>query len=185
MADSPQQAEETTLVLLAQQGDGNAFRALVERYDRRLLYFIRRMLNESEDAFDVLQGVWLHVHRNLRRLQSPRAFRVWLYRIAHDQSISALRSNRQWVDLESLPEDELTNGEVPESAFDAADLVHSALRLLSVDQRRVLTLHFLEDMSIDDIARVLGCSPGTVKSRLHYARAALRRHIELEEREDG
>ncbi|MBL8851130.1 MAG: sigma-70 family RNA polymerase sigma factor, partial [Planctomycetaceae bacterium] len=59
-----------------------------------------------------------------------------------------------------------------------AELVHAALGALSVDHRRVLTLRFLEDMSIEDIAAVLSCSHGTIKSRLHYAKAALRRRIE-------
>ena len=67
---------------------------------------------------------------------------------------------------------------VDSSAFDNAELVHVALRDLSVDHRRVLTLRFLEDMSIDEIAEVIGQGSGTVKSRLHYAKLALRRRIE-------
>lgn len=179
ITDKLQQSEEAVLVLLAQRGDGEAFRALVEMYDRRLLYFIRRMLNETDEAFDVLQGVWLRVHRNLRTLKSPRAFRVWLCRIAHDQALSALRRrSRRPVVLEDLPPGDVPDDNRPEASFDAADLVHAALGSLSVDHRRVLTLRFLEDMSIEEIAGVLECSAGTVKSRLHYARAALRRRIE-------
>ena len=73
MMDEVQQSEEAALVLVAQQGDGEAFRTLVELYDRRLLYFIRRILGETEEAFDVLQEVWLRVHRNLRKLRSTRS----------------------------------------------------------------------------------------------------------------
>lgn len=174
--DEFRQSEEA--VLLAQQGDGQAFRTLVELYDRRLLYFIRRILGESEEAFDVLQEVWLRVHRNLHQLRSPRAFRVWLYRIAHDQTISALRRSRRAIPLEEPPLEQVPDVYLPDSIFDAADLVHTALTSLSWDHRRVLTLRFLEDMSIDEIADVLDCSPGTVKSRLHYAKAALGRRIE-------
>jgi RNA polymerase sigma-70 factor (ECF subfamily) len=178
MMDEFQQSEEAVLVLLAQQGDGEAFRTLVELYDRRLLYFIRRVLDETEESSDVLQEVWLRVHRNLRKLRSPCAFRVWLYRIAHDQTISALRRSRRAIPLEDPPLDEVPDVNLPDSIFDAADLVHTALRSLSVDHRRVLTLRFLEDMSIEEIAHVLECSTGTVKSRLHYAKDALRRRIE-------
>jgi RNA polymerase sigma-70 factor (ECF subfamily) len=64
------------------------------------------------------------------------------------------------------------------AAFDNAELVHRALEDLSVDHRRVLALRFLEEMSIEEIAEVVGCSAGTVKSRLHYAKLALRRRIE-------
>jgi RNA polymerase sigma-70 factor (ECF subfamily) len=67
---------------------------------------------------------------------------------------------------------------VDTAAFDNAELVHVALQDLSVDHRRVLTLRFLEDMSIEEIAEVVGLSSGTVKSRLHYAKFALRRRIE-------
>jgi RNA polymerase sigma-70 factor (ECF subfamily) len=123
--------------------------------------------------------VWIVVHRRLRRLAAPGAFRVWLYRIAHDQAVSELRRrSRQPVLLEdveqSRSEDEAEPGE---EAFDNAELVHAGLRDLSVDHRRVLTLKFLEDMSVDEIAEVLQCQPGTVKSRLYYARLALRDRI--------
>ncbi len=67
---------------------------------------------------------------------------------------------------------------VEDATFDDAELVHAALVGLSVDHRRVLTLRFLEDMPIEEIAEVVGCAPGTVKSRLHYAKLALRRRIE-------
>ena len=66
---------------------------------------------------------------------------------------------------------------VENEVFDNAELVHVALQDLSVDHRRVLTLRFLEDMTNDEIAEVVGCSPGTIKSRLHYAKNALRRRI--------
>ena len=176
--DEFQQLEEAMFVLLAQQGDGEAFRTLVELYDRRLLYFIRRILGETEEAFDVLQEVWLRVHRSLRKLQSPRAFRVWLYRIAHDLAISALRRTRREVQFEEPPLDELPDGNLPDSVFEAVDLVHTALMSLTLAHRSVLTLRFLEDMSIEEISKVLECSPGTIKSRLHYAKAAIGRHVE-------
>ena len=177
MMDELRQTEEALLVLLAQGGDGEAFRTLVESYDRRLLYFIRRILDQTEEAFDVLQEVWLRVHRNLPKLKSPRAFRVWLYRIAHAQAVSALRRSHRTVPLEESSLDHVPDADLPDLVFDAADQVHAALGSLSVDHRRVLTLRFLEDMSIEEIANVLECSTGTAKSRLHYAKAALGRLI--------
>ncbi|MEX1229190.1 MAG: RNA polymerase sigma factor [Planctomycetaceae bacterium] len=180
MMDELQQLEEANLVLLAQEGDAGAFRQLVELYDRRLLYFIRRLLNETEEAFDVLQEVWLRVHRSLHKLRSPRAFRVWIYRIAHAQVMSALRRKRVLVTYEELPLDQVPDVTLTETSFEAADAVHAALETLSLDHRRVLTLRFLEDMSVEDIAFVLECKAGTVKSRLHYAKAALGRRIEEE-----
>ncbi len=173
------QSGERRNVILAMHGDGAAFRALVEAYDRRLLYFIRRILGESDEGFDVLQSVWLMVHRSLRKLNSPSAFRVWLYRIAHAQSVSALRKKtRLPIIFEEIETCEVSEESLNETAFDNAELVHVALGALSMDHRRVLTLRFLEDMDIAEIAEVLECSQGTVKSRLYYAREALRRRIE-------
>jgi RNA polymerase sigma-70 factor (ECF subfamily) len=178
--DDLDQIEESLTVLRAQRGDREAFRQLVDWYDRRLLYFVRRILGETEGAFDVLQSVWLIAHQRLWKLQSTSAFRVWLYRLAHDQAVTELRRRaKRPLLLEEIdtyqPVNNTSNAEM---AFDNAELVHVALKDLSVDHRRVLTLRFLEDMSVEEIAEVVGCSSGTVKSRLHYAKTALRRRIE-------
>ena len=180
MPDDLERIEERLTVLLAQKGDREAFGRLVDRYDKRLLYFVRRLLGETDDALDLLQSVWLIVHRRLRKLKSPEAFRVWLYQIAHDQAVTELRrKTRRPISFEEpteLPSPDAAN--LDDTAFDNAELVHVALGDLSVDHRRVLTLRFLEEMSIEEIAEVVGCADGTVKSRLHYAKAALRRRIE-------
>jgi RNA polymerase sigma-70 factor (ECF subfamily) len=174
------QHEEPLAILLAQQGDRDAFRRLVDLYDARLLYFVRRILGDTDGALDVLQSVWLIVHRSLWKLQSPAAFRVWVYRLAHDQAVSELRrKTRRPVLFKDIPAEQPPEPAAwDESALENAELVHAALGGLSVDHRRVLTLRFLEDVSVEEIAEVVGCGPGTVKSRLHYAKLALRRRIE-------
>ncbi len=178
--DALQQIQERLMVLCAQEGNRDAFSRLVDLYDRRLLYFVRRILGETDGALDVLQSVWLNVHRKLGKLRAPDAFRVWLYRIAHDEAISELRRKTRrpmlFDDVETIQIADETSIDV--AAFDNAELVHVALQDLSVDHRGVLTLRFLEDMSIEEIADVIGLSSGTVKSRLHYAKLALRRRIE-------
>src|SRR5262245_17927630 len=175
-----QQIQERLMVLCAQEGNREAFSGLVDLYDRRLLYFIRRMLGDSDGALDVLQSVWLIVHRKLRKLKAPDAFRVWLYRIAHDQATTELRRKaKRPVPVDNFelmqPADDANDDT---SSFDNAELVHVALQDLSVDHRRILTLRFLEDMSTEEIAEVIGLPSGTVKSRLHYAKVALRHRIE-------
>lgn len=178
--DDSHAIEERLLVLLAQSGDSNAFGRLIDWYDGRLFYFVQRLLGDADGALDVLQSVWLTVHRQLPKLRSPETFRVWLYRIAHDQAVSELRRKSK----RPFPMEEANAPEPPDTAtshdarFDDAELVHRALQDLSVDHRRVLTLRFLEDMSIEDIAEIVGSGSGTIKSRLHYARAALRQRIE-------
>lgn len=178
--DNLAQIQERLTVLLAQQGNREAFEKLIDLYDRRLLYFVRRILGDNDGALDVLQSVWLTVHRKLRRLATPEAFRVWLYRIAHDQAVTELRRKSKRPVL--LDEVETWHAKdepaVDDAEFDNAELVHVGLQGLTVDHRRVLTLKFLEDMTIEEIAEVVGCNVGTVKSRLHYAKAALRSRIE-------
>lgn len=178
--DELSRARERVTVLLAQRGDGDAFSSLCDLYDRRLLYFIRRILGDSDGALDVLQSVWLTVHRKLRNLKSPEAFRVWLYRITHDIAVTELRKksvySRTLEELQCVPETETDN--THSETFDNAELVHLGLQGLSTDHRQVLTLCFLEHMTLEEISEVIGCSSGTIKSRLHYAKKALRERIE-------
>lgn len=178
--ESSSDIRERLLVLCAQGGDRAAFSALIELYDRRLLYFIRRILGETNDALDVLQSVWLTVHRKLAVLRTSEAFRVWLYRIAHDQAITELRRQSRWPvstdQLELPPPVDVSS--LDNATFENAELVHRGLADLSIDHRRVLTLRFLEEMSLAEIAEVVGQNEGTIKSRLHYAKLALRQRIE-------
>lgn len=180
MTSATELADERETVLRAQRGDRAAFSQLVNAYDRRLLYFVRRIVGEYETAFDVLQTVWLTVHRKLRGLKSAHAFRVWLYRITHDAAVTELRKQtRRALVIEelALEADQADEGDAG-SEFDNAELVHVGLQRLSVDHRRILTLRFLEDMNVQEIAEVLRCNEGTVKSRLYHARCALRRALE-------
>lgn len=180
MSDNLEPHEERLAVLLARQGDRAALSRLIDAYDRRLLYFVRRILGDSDRSLDVLQSVWLTVHRKLRHLDSVDAFRVWLYRIAHNHAVSEVRkASREpaFVEcIEAVPQESVAD--VDEAEFENAELVHTALERLSIDHRRVLVLRFLEEMTIEEIAEVIGCPAGTVKSRLHYAKYALRRQIE-------
>jgi RNA polymerase sigma-70 factor (ECF subfamily) len=173
--------QETLLVIRAQEGDGEAFRALCDDYEPRLLYFLRRFAADDSSARDLLQQVWLAVFRQIGRLRAPEAFRRWLYQIAHDRAVSRLRRSKREADVLEclLSEREVESVDEFEQA-EQAEAVHAALARLAEEQRMVLTLRFLEDLSIADMAEVLRIPPGTVKSRLHYAKAALRTLLEKE-----
>ncbi len=166
-------------MLRAQVGDLGAFHELVELYHERLTYYIHRMVQDSHESRDLLQQVWLDTFRTLAKLQSPGAFRVWLYRVAHDRAVNHLRRKRvdlnarEQLAVEAIETEDRNDLELLENA----ELVHFALNKLSVIHREVMTLRFLEEMDVKDIARVMKCSEGTVKSRLHYARNAMRRII--------
>ena len=180
--DTPPRADglqEQLWVLQAQQGDHEAFQSLVNQYDRRLLYYVMRFTNRQEQALDVLQEVWVTIFRRLRKLRSPAAFRVWLYQIAHDKVVSRIRQSvREEAIHERLLDERVTNADDADPISDNAERVHRALGKLSAEHREVLVLRFLEDLSLEEIAQLLRCSLGTVKSRLHYAKAAIKIKIE-------
>ncbi len=171
------QLYEQVLVLRCQTGDDAAFAELLERYDKRLGHYVRRLLHPAESVEDVLQDTWLAVYRKLPELRDPGAFKVWLYRVARNAALTRMRRRRDWVEL--VQEPPATDESSEDTAVLAEDIarLHAALERLSVGHREALTLRFLEEMSYEDIACVIGCSVGTVRSRLHYARQSLEREL--------
>jgi RNA polymerase sigma-70 factor (ECF subfamily) len=187
--DSSEAILDELVVLRCRRGDHEAWEMLVRRYERRLLYYLRRLINSERDAYDVLQQTWMSAVKSLPGLRQPRALRVWLYRIARNQAADHLRRRGIRIDsvdpiaLDHIADDACGEAARTEWLIDAAEEVHAALARLSLPHREVLTLHFLEDASIEDIAAVLKVPPGTVKSRIHYAKRALRdalQHREVE-----
>ncbi len=171
---------EKRLVVQSQARDRGAFRELVVLYEKKLVYYIRRMIGEKDEAYDVMQEVWILVFKRIHALKAPEAFRVWLYKIAHDVAVSHLRRKNRWP--KSIPSQLELVSSIDQwdefKALENAELVHQALEQLSPVHREVLTLRFLEEMEISEIAQVTDTEIGTVKSRLHYAKHALREQIE-------
>jgi RNA polymerase sigma-70 factor (ECF subfamily) len=177
MSDSADQIYERVLVIRCQAGDDAALAELVERYQPRLRYYLRKMLAGSPAAEDAAQDVWYDVVRALPRLANPGAFRAWLYRIARDRAWRVLR-RRPPPHCPIDDVDVAANGVADEFTADDAAIVHAALDQLAAEHREVVALRFVEDMSYEEIARVAGCPLGTVRSRLHHAKRALRRALE-------
>jgi RNA polymerase sigma-70 factor (ECF subfamily) len=170
------QLYERLLVLRAQLGEREALVALVDRYTPRLRYFLARLAGDAGAVDDLVQEVWLAALRGLPRLVAAAAFRTWLYRIARDQALGLLRRRRRLP--QALENDHLLEDDAPDnfSAEDAA-AIHRALDSLPAEQREAIVLRFIEDMTYDEIAAVTGAPVGTVRSRLHYAKRALRSQI--------
>jgi RNA polymerase sigma-70 factor (ECF subfamily) len=179
-----ERARDELLVIRCRLGEPQAYEELVQAMERKLFYYIRRFVGSDENAADVLQEVWLAVFEKVGRLNDGGALRSWIYRIAHDKAISRFRHDRTEPTAEAEPIDEVVEETVePDwSAFDARR-VHAALDELSGPHREALTLCFLEGMTYAEIAHVTGASMGLVKSRLHYAKRALRRLLEKTQRE--
>jgi RNA polymerase sigma-70 factor, ECF subfamily len=166
------------LVLKCQIGDQAAWEELYRQYNPSLGYFLRRLGGCDQAMPDVQQDTWLAVFRNIAALKNPEAFTVWLYRIARNTAMSRFTARRHEVPLEEqsvgateLPDDE---GFGPSDAA----AVHAALGDLPVQHREVLLLRFMEELTYEQIAEVIGCGVGTVRSRIHYAKRAMRRLME-------
>jgi RNA polymerase sigma factor (sigma-70 family) len=174
-ATSLERLEESAQVLRAQQGDAQAFAWLIARHERPLLYYLRRFISEPEAALDVHQEVWLAVFRGLSKLRSAPAFRGWLYRLAHDQAVRYIRDEVREAESKEVME---VGPEELETKAEDAEMIHLGLLSLSPAHREALTLHYLRDLSLEEIATAINVPLGTVKSRLHHARVALREHLE-------
>jgi len=177
MTDRADRVYEQLLVLRCQAGDGAAFTELVGRYGPRVRYYLRKVVGDRHEADDLLQDVWVDVFRALPRLADPVAFPAWLYRLARDRAFRRLRRRPPpcQLDPEHEPADRTEKGD----GFTADDIswVHAALDRLPHEHREVLVLRFLEGMAYEDVARVVGCPLGTVKSRIYHAKRSLYRAI--------
>jgi RNA polymerase sigma-70 factor, ECF subfamily len=160
-------------------GDREALEELVRRWERKLFYYVRRLLPQEEDAWDVLQTTWVRVIGAIGKVRDPDALVPWIYQIARNAALAHRKSflaRERWIDAEAAV-DQLALGESIDPCWSAEE-VHRALEKLSAHHRDALTLFFLETFSIEDMAGVLEVSEGTVKSRLFYARKALREKLE-------
>jgi RNA polymerase sigma-70 factor, ECF subfamily len=186
-SDSPQ----TELVRQAQRGDLQAFERLFEQYQRGVYNVVYQMVRSESDAADLTQDVFVRAWKSLPRLEAPEAFTSWIYRIAANLSRNWIRDHtRVRVDSLDQPygseEDEGSTREVADFTGDPASVtqthamqetVQRAIEGLSPDHRMVVMMHHIEGMAVEDIAKIMKCSVGTVKSRLSRARDHLRRKL--------
>jgi RNA polymerase sigma-70 factor (ECF subfamily) len=174
--------ESAILAVRFQRGDQMAFEAIVRLWEQRLFYYIRRMVDSEADAWELLQETWLKLFRTLHTLRDPRTLPSFLYTTARNTTLSRLR--RKPVVVEPFAEEmhDDSSADAIES-FDNAELVQHALDQLPLAQREVLTLYFLQDLSLDEMSQLLDVPLGTVKSRLHYAKIAVRKILSGDDHE--
>jgi RNA polymerase sigma-70 factor (ECF subfamily) len=171
------------LVIKAKRGDDKAFEEIVQEFEGPMFYYVRRLVENDEDAWDIMQEVWIKAFRGIGSLRETNRFRVWLYRIAHCTTMGHHRAayrNQAAVDEAIDPETPIEADSAPNP--DEAEWVHLALDRLDPYFREVLTLRFLEDLSVDETAEVMGVPTGTVKSRLFHAKKALKKVLSKEDR---
>jgi len=162
------------LVLRCQKRDESAFRELVNRWEPRLYYYLRRIVENENAVWDILQETWFAVFQSIRKLKDPLNFPAWLYRISHNKAVNWLRKENKYIQItnEQMADYRENNTAIP-AVDEQAELVHKLLGKLKLAHREVLTLYFLEGFTIKEMAGIIGVSEGTVKSRLYYAKNKL------------
>jgi len=186
--DSDQMLVERTVA-----GDQAAFELLVIKYQRRIERLIGRMVRDVDLIEDIAQETFIRAYRALPRFRGEAQFYTWLYRIAvntakkfllelkHDPTVSqsALQANAQ-EDETFQPKSEPSSDETPESVLAAKEIgraVNAALDALPDDLRQAITLREMDGLSYEDIAEVMNCPIGTVRSRIFRAREAVSARI--------
>lgn len=175
--DVPARVYERLLILRCQTGDGAALAELMARYSPGLRMFLRKMTRQPAAADDLLQETWFDAYRKVSRLRDPDAFATWVYRIARDKAYRHLRRRPEPAGIGDEASGLIADDE-PEFTPDEADAVRAALDELPEGQREVLVLRFVERMTYGQIAQVVDRPVGTVRSRIHYAKLALRAKLE-------
>lgn len=176
---------DTLLAFKAADGDDSAFEELVRKHERLVSTCVYSIVGNAEDVLDVSQEVFLKVYRSLGSFNGDSEFSTWLYRIAKNTALDFVRKRKTNVSIDSSGE-EGEGFDVPDESISASPektalknekyrLLYKAINDLSDEHREIIILRDLNDYSYDEISDILKVEPGTVKSRLHRAREALRK----------
>lgn len=181
---------DLALVRRVQNGERAAFDLLVIKYQRRIMRLLSRMIDDPAEVEDIAQEAFIKAWRALPQFRGDSAFYTWLYRIAVNTARTALaaRQRRPMVQagLETTegetfsPDDSLTDNNTPESAAVSREIAHTvnlAIEDLPEDQRTAIVLREIEGMSYEEIAQIMQCPIGTVRSRIYRAREAIAQRL--------
>ncbi len=188
LVHTPKDDDETLLAHFL-RGDESAFDALVLRFSPRLYPVALRILNDAGEAEDVLQEMWIALHTSLRDFRGESKLSTWLYRVVHNRCLNRLKFlQRRHVGQQHDIDDPALTASLADPRTQAQgefdpqrkmsreqqrQYIEAALQKLPEEQRTLIVLRDLEEMSYDDIAAISGLAMGTIKSRLHRGRIAL------------
>src|SRR5207253_8213641 len=182
-------ADDTSLVRDARRGDAQAFRALVERYQRRVYQLALGMVKDPDEAMDITQETFVRVHRYLPSFKGDSSFFTWTYRIATNLCLDSARKRgrTERVDLDESDAEIEAHMDPPSAALagphraalnaELKSKIDEALAGLSENHRAILLLREVEGLSYEELARTLGIRKGTVMSRLFHARLKMQRKL--------
>ncbi|MBI2569348.1 MAG: RNA polymerase sigma factor [Candidatus Schekmanbacteria bacterium] len=187
-------AQDTALILRAQQGDVTAFESLIAAYQRRILWLSFQLVGNYDDAQDVCQEVCIRLYRFLDKYDPNYRFFTWLYRLVVNASLDHIGKKRRRSAERSLDElAEISSGADRDPSPDPLDVVQQTqirahlaevMELLTPQQKAAFILRDVEGLEGAEVATIMGCGMGTVRTHLHFARKKLRdelkaRHPEL------
>jgi len=191
--DRLQEADEDwNIVRRVQEGDVAAFDLLTVKYRNRIYGVVYNLTSNREDAADLTQDAFIKAFQSIQRFQGQSSFFTWLYRIAINSTLSHLRKNRvrSFFSLERINTDEPVSRELIAALTDKTgadretyarelqEKLNEAMQKLSIKHRTVVTLFEIDGLSHQEIAEVMNCSVGTVRSRLHYAKQLLQGELQ-------
>jgi len=194
---SPERQQEADsdwgVVQRVQSGEVEAFDELILRYRGRVYGMVYNMTSNREDAADLTQDAFIKAFQSINRFQGQSSFFTWLYRIAVNAALSHLRKHRlrTFFSLEKVDENDRPSAEVIEALTDHSsaergtlvkelqERLNEAMQKLSIKHRTVVTLFEIDGLSHQEIAEIMNCSVGTVRSRLHYAKQQLQSDLQV------
>jgi RNA polymerase sigma-70 factor (ECF subfamily) len=193
---SPERRQEAdadfVVVRQVQAGDVAAFDRLITKYRERVFGIIYHLTSNREDAADLTQDSFIKAFQSIQRFGGQSSFFTWLYRIAVNSTLSHLRKARlrSFFSLERVDSDEPVSREIIAALTDKTGVdrdsyvrelqekLNEAMQKLSIKHRTVVTLFEIDGLSHQEIAEVMNCSVGTVRSRLHYAKQLLQAELQ-------
>lgn len=186
----PEQVDEAELVKRARRGDMGAYDDLVKRYQERIYATVYHMTSNHEDANDLAQEAFIKAFQALKSFKGGSSFYTWVYRIAVNKTINFLkqRKNKAQMSLDDLDFQAehdpdlvaLISEKTPRREISLTELqekLNIAMLKLSEPHRLVVTLHDVQGLSHEEIAKIMECNIGTVRSRLFYARQQLQAYL--------
>lgn len=179
------ESTDSELVQKCQAGEMDAFQELVSRYHQKIYVVIVGLLRNREDALEVAQETFFRAYRKINSFQGGSSFYTWLYRIAVNLAIdSQRRKKRTPLDFRDAMDGLLEEqNEVAKDPFldvhdrELREKLVAAINDLTPEHKAVIMLRTVQGLSYKDISQILGCSEGTVMSRLHYARKKLQEKL--------
>ncbi|MFA6495139.1 MAG: sigma-70 family RNA polymerase sigma factor [Candidatus Paceibacterota bacterium] len=185
MAKDGAAMSDEEIVKKVQSGDAERFGVLVERYEARLHRYAKKFLLDGDEGADAVQEAFIKAYVNIQSFDAARKFSSWIYRIAHNECINAIKKKRGKITL-SLPDfdvllphlvaQETTSDEMERKQM--RQELDQSLEKLDAKYREPLVLYYFEELDYQEIADVLGIPTATVGVRLRRGREALRRVIE-------